>query len=137
MAGHYHKPSDYFKYPPKITTKSSHSKDTSRIFLPQKIPGIEKFNPYLQPRPPPPPKKFLPSSPSLEIRSSPSLLVVFFFYSRHWWVLQVFTPRISLNLCLYCCKELMLRLLRFFPFAKVGMHVEVYKKHDQRDAIQP
>lgn len=136
MAGHYHKPSDYFKYPPKITTKSSHSKDTSRIFLPPKIPGIEKFNPYLQPHPPPPKKNSFHHPRHLKSGVAPPPCC-FFFYLRHWWVLQVFTPRISLNLCLYCCKELMLRLLRFFPFAKVSMHVEVCKKHDQRDAIQP
>lgn len=59
------------------------------------------------------------------------------FDSRQWWVLRVFTPRMSLNLCLYCWKELVLYLLRFFAFAEVGIHVEVYKQDDQSDAIRP
>ena len=34
-------------------------------------------------------------------------------------------------------KKLVLHLLRFFAFAEVGIHVEVYKQHDQSDAIGP
>ena len=61
VRGKHPESSDWFEYPNKSLLTSSYPKNTCQNFPPQKNPDIENFKP----------QKILPSSLSLEIRSTP------------------------------------------------------------------